>query len=214
MIEEPGIATVYAPNVTPSESGVGGFSDEDLVRAIRHGVDPDGQALFIMPAEIFILWGEEDIGATIAYLKSLPPVDNETPNKTFGVMGGVLYGAGQFGNLVPAGYIDHDAPFVERPEIGANAEYGEYFARAFACTQCHRDDMQGGPPPENFPGAPEIPPAAHAANWSTEEFLMAVTEGVTPDGRELDPEWMDWGLYAGFDREELEAVHLWLQTLR
>lgn len=214
MFEEPGIAAVYAPNVTPSETGVAGFTDEDYVRAIRHGVGPDGVGYFIMPAEILIHWSEEDLGATIAYLKTLEPIDNATPDKQFGVMGGVLYGLGMFGQLVAADYVDHDAPLQERPEISANAEYGEYFTRAFACTMCHGLDMMGGAPPPSIPEMGNVPPAFHAGSWTREEFLALVTMGETPDGRQLDPEFMDWELYADFNQVELEAVHAYLQTLQ
>ncbi len=69
----------------------------------------------------------------------------------------------------------------------------------------------GGTAPD--PEVGEVPPAAHAANWSTAEFVTAVTTGVKPDGEQLDPERMPWELYAGFDQVELEAVHLYLQTL-
>jgi hypothetical protein len=40
-----------------------------------------------------------------------------------------------------------------------------------------------------------------------------VTTGVKPDGSQLDSERMPWELYAKFNREELEAIHLHLQTL-
>ena len=46
-----------------------------------------------------------------------------------------------------------------------------------------------------------------------EEFMATVTTGVKPDGGQIDPESMPWELYANFDEEELEAVHLYLQTL-
>lgn len=213
MIEEGGIATVYAPNITPSEAGVGDFSDADYLRAIRHGVDSDGKGLMIMPAEVFINWSEEDLGATIAYIKSIPADDNPTPEKEFGILGKVMYTAGMFGDLFAANYIDNDAPFPERPEIGANAEYGAYFTRAAACILCHRDNMQGGPAPANFPELGEIPSAVTGGTWSTDEFLTFVTTGVKPTGEQIDPEGMPVELYANFNREELEGVHLYLQSL-
>jgi mono/diheme cytochrome c family protein len=124
-----------------------------------------------------------------------------------------MYAAGVFGELFAADYIDHGSPLPERPEIGANPEYGEYFTRAFACTLCHGDDMTGGPPPPNIPEVGEVPSARPAASWTTDEFITAVTTGARPDGPSIDVERMPWNLYAGFDREELEAVHLYLQSL-
>jgi mono/diheme cytochrome c family protein len=77
LIDEPIFAVVNAPNLTPGEGGTGNFTDEDFVRAIRHGVGPDGTRLLIMPSEIFVRFSEEDLGAIIAYLRSLPPQDND-----------------------------------------------------------------------------------------------------------------------------------------
>lgn len=213
MINEAGIATLYAPNITPSGTGTGNFSDADYVRAMRHGIDPNGKGLMIMPAEIIINWSEEDLASTIAYVKTMPPNDNQVPERKIGPLGRVMYAAGVFGDLFAAEYIDHDMPFPERPEIGANAEYGAYFTRAFACTLCHGEDMQGGPPPPNIPEVGEVPSALAAAPWSTEQFLTTVTTGVKPDGEQINPESMPWELYAKASDEELEAVHLYLQSL-
>jgi mono/diheme cytochrome c family protein len=213
MVDEAGIATVYAPNITPSKAGVGDFTDADYVRAMRHGIDPNGKPYMIMPAEIIIHWSAEDLGATIAYIKTLPPDENPTPGKEVSVLGRVMLSAGVFGDIFPAEYVEHDMVFPARPEIGVNADYGAYFAAAGACTLCHGDDMKGGPPPRGIPEIGDVPPALQAANWSTEEFITGVTTGVKPDGSQLDPERMPWELYAKFNREELEAIHLHLQTL-
>ncbi len=202
-------AGVYAPNITPSQAGVGDFSDADYVRAVRHAVNPDGRAYMVMPAEVFINWSEEGLGATIAYLKSLPPDDTLTPERSIGLVGRALIPLGIFGDVFPADYVEHDMPFPVRPEIGATAEYGAYFVKAGFCTSCHGDDMLGGRDP--FVG--EIPPAVHARGWTTEMFITAVTTGVKPDSGQLDPERMPWEMFAKFNREELEAIHLYLQTL-
>lgn len=69
MLDDPAIGTVYAANIT----GLGQtHADADLVRAIRHAVGHDGRQLIIMPAEAFINFSEEDLGAIIAQ-----PVDNQ-----------------------------------------------------------------------------------------------------------------------------------------
>ncbi len=213
MIEEAGIATIYAPNITPSDAGVGHFSDVDYVRAIRHAVDPDSRGYMIMPAEVFISWSAEDLGATIAYLKSMAPSDNETPPPSLGALGRILFSAGMFGDIIPAAYIDHDRPFTEMPQIGETAEYGAYLASAYYCDMCHGPDMRGGPPPQNQPELGDIPSALHAASWSTEQFITTVTTGVKPDGSQLDGERMPWESIAKINEDELTAVHLYLQSL-
>src|SRR5690349_4962477 len=88
-----------AINLTPGEGGIGGeFSDEDWVRALRHGVKPDGHSLLIMPSNYFRRYSDEDLGDIIAYLKSLPAVDNETRAPHFNLLGNALLGAGAFGD--------------------------------------------------------------------------------------------------------------------
>ena len=62
MLNDPAIGAVYASNIT----GLGQtHSEADLVRAIRHGVDTDGRQLIIMPADAFIYFSEEDLGAVV-----------------------------------------------------------------------------------------------------------------------------------------------------
>ena len=63
------------------------FSDADWVRALRHGVGKDGKALLIMPAKNFNTLSPEDLGALIAYIKSVPAVDNVVPASDIQVLG-------------------------------------------------------------------------------------------------------------------------------
>ena len=78
FFEDPMIGTVYSSNLTPGEGGIGSsYSDEDWVRAIRHGVGPDGRPLFIMPAQHFYRYSDEDLGAIYTYLRTIPPVERE-----------------------------------------------------------------------------------------------------------------------------------------
>jgi mono/diheme cytochrome c family protein len=213
MINEAGMATIYAPNITPSENGVGHFSDADYVRAIRHAVDPQGRGYMIMPAEVFVNWSAQDLGATIAYLKSLPPDDNSTPPRSLGALGRILFAAGMFGDVIPAAYIDHEQPFTPMPQVGQTADYGAYISKLYYCTGCHGPDLRGGPPPQNNPELGTVPSALQAASWSTDEFITAVTTGVKPDGSRLDNERMPWESIAKLNQEDLTAVHLYLQIL-
>src|SRR4030095_10134470 len=76
----PIMITLSVPNLTASIGGVGTTNtDEDWVRAIRHGVGYDGRGLVLMPSGTWYYLSDEDLGALIAYLKGLPPVDNELP---------------------------------------------------------------------------------------------------------------------------------------
>ena len=66
----PGFMTLSFPNLTAGAGGVGATNtDEDWVRAIRHGVGHDCRGLAIMPARFFYYLSDEDLGALYAYLK-------------------------------------------------------------------------------------------------------------------------------------------------
>ena len=69
----PGLLSIPTPNLTSGAGGVGATNtDEDWVRAIRHGVGHDGRALWVMPSLSFSRLSDEDLGALIAYLESRP----------------------------------------------------------------------------------------------------------------------------------------------
>lgn len=79
--EIPGLGVFYGSNLTPDEAtGLGRWSERDIVTAIRTGTRPDGRTLApIMPWAALAELTESDAGAIAAYLKSLPPVSNEAP---------------------------------------------------------------------------------------------------------------------------------------
>lgn len=92
----PGLVTLSIPNLTSGAGGVGDTNTgEDWVRAIRHGVGHDSRGLALMPSGVFYYLSDEDLGALIAYLKSLPPVDNEMPPTDLGPLGRVMLPLGQ-----------------------------------------------------------------------------------------------------------------------
>src|SRR5512138_3776991 len=92
----PGLITLAFPNLTPGVGGVGATNtDEDWVRAIRHGVGHDGRGLILMPSRVWYYLSDDDLADIIAYLKSLPPVDNELPKTELGPLGRVMMTLGK-----------------------------------------------------------------------------------------------------------------------
>lgn len=79
--EIPGLGVFYGPNLTPDEAtGLGRWSERDIVTAIRTGERPDGRILApIMPWAALAELTDSDARAIAAYLKSLPPVSNKVP---------------------------------------------------------------------------------------------------------------------------------------
>lgn len=198
-------------------SEVIGYSNQDWVRSIRHGIGPDGKPLIIMPSQQNHSMSDEDLGALLAYLQSLPPVDNELPELKLALIPRVMFLAGPLDFLVPAELIDHDAPRPAAPERGVTAEYGQYLSGL--CTLCHGTGFSGGyvpgvPPAPGEPPPLNLTPGGELANWRFEDFLTTMRTGVTPGGRKLDDQWMPYEtLFGDMTDEELEAIWLYLLTL-
>lgn len=77
----PGLGTFYGPNLTPDKTtGLGGWTDAQVITALRTGVRPDGRVLApIMPWRALAVLTDQDAAALVGYLRSLPPVANKVP---------------------------------------------------------------------------------------------------------------------------------------
>lgn len=199
---------VTASNLTRGEGGIGGdYTAEDLDRAIRHGVLPDGRPVVIMPSGAFHRVSNADAAALIAYLQRLPPVDRTLPSTALRPLGRVLAGAG----ALDLAFEVRTAPARRTaPAPAPTAEYGEYLATAL-CTYCHGEDLAGMQPPN--PSSPPAPTLAAAARWSLDDFKQMLRTGTTPDGRTVDPAFMPISATSRMDDTELAALHAHLQTV-
>jgi mono/diheme cytochrome c family protein len=214
ILEEPGFGRIVASNLTAGQGGIGAaYSEEDWVRAIANGVDPYGRALLAMPSAEYHQLSDEDLGALLAYLMSLEPVDRQLPGNEIGLPLRALVVAG----LIPgpeAERIEHNAPRPEAPERGITAQYGQYLA--LTCTGCHGAGFSGGPvpgaPPDALP-APNLTPGGDLAGWTEADFVRTLRTGVTPLDHNLDPEQMPWPVLGQMTDDELKAVWLYLRSL-
>lgn len=199
-----------ASNLTSGAGGVGStYTDADWDRALRYGVKPNGQAMIVMPSNLFHPMSDEDAAAVIAYMKSLPPVDNELPVTEFRAP--LYLMAGAPGPNVFPNVLDEDDERAPVPPRAADAAYGQYLAK-MACVECHGEDLRGGTYPE--PDAPDGPDLAAAGQWPLEAFAKAMREGQTPYGTELQTKYMPWEQsYQYLDDIEVEALHAYLATL-
>lgn len=210
------VGVIANANLTGGQgSEVIDYTVEDWVRSIRHGVGPDGKPLLIMPSNQHYAMSDEDLGALLAYIQSLPPVDKELPELKLALFPRAMYVLGPMDFLVPAELIDHEAPRPTPPERGVSAEYGEYLAGL--CSLCHGPSFSGGPIPGTPPDDPpalNLTPGGELAGWTFEDFLTAMRTGVTPGGRQLRDEYMPYEtLFGDMTDEEWEAIWLYLQTL-
>jgi mono/diheme cytochrome c family protein len=214
MIQEPSLfGTLAAPNLTRGAGGLGAtFTDADWVRAIRHGIHPDGTSLLVMPSEAFVLMNETDLADLIAYLKQLPPVDRDMPSSRLGPLGRTLLVAGQ------VSLITDRTPLLPFPAIvppGPTLEYGRYLAGYTGCIGCHGPGLSGG----SVEGPPGAPPAANLtpdptglANWTETDFDHALRRGVRKNGTPIDI-FMPWPNYSGMTDDEVKALWLFVRSV-
>lgn len=211
----PPIGMIDSANLTSGEGGAGQefTSDEDWVRAIRHGIDPQGKPLFMPAVSSTAYLSDEDLASIIAYVKSVPPVDHKVKERYFTPMARILVAAGMLGKL-PTEEVSHDI-HVSAPERGVNAEYGEYLVNTHDCRVCHGPDLNGGPFPDPTITkiSPNLTPGGELGSWTEEDFMNTIRTGKTPSGHELDPNFMPWKDISLFYDDELKAVFMYLQSL-
>jgi mono/diheme cytochrome c family protein len=214
FMDDPGLGRIVPPNLTRGRGGVGGtFSNADFARAIRHGVNPSGRRLLIMPSDDYNQFSDADLGAIIAYIRSMPAIDASLPTNEIRILGRILFATGQLA-LQPATNIDHFAQRPRSPAPGVTSEYGAYLALSAGCPSCHGPGLSGGKipqaPPTTVPGS-NITPAALGA-WSEADFLRVMRTGTRPDGRRLDA-YMPWPYFAQMTDDELRAIWRFLQAV-
>ena len=182
----PLLGAIPASNLTSGNGGVAGsYTDADWVRAIRHGVKPNGQAEIYMYA-YFSTMSDQDLGDLIAYLKQVPPVDSDAPVMRYGPIIPIFPALGMF--TPAAELIDHDAPRPADAIPGATKEYGRYLSAI--CTGCHGKGIGNT-----------------VKKWKQEEFIHTLNTGVLPDGKPLGPT-MSSDTFRKMNEMELTA--LWL----
>jgi cytochrome c553 len=204
---------VAGPNLTRGRGGLpADYKDEDYVRAIRHGVARDGRGFFLMPSYEYSGFTDEDMGALVAFLKSVPPVDRPSQGVALGPIGRMLVATGKI--KLAADQIDHAnvKPGTVRP--AATVDYGRYVAAS--CTGCHGGNLSGGKidiGPPDWPLAANLTPHpdGRLPKWSEADFFQALRTGRRPDGSEINP--VMPRAFGGMDDTELRALWLYLRTL-
>lgn len=211
--DEPPLGYLPAPNLTGGAGGIGAsYTAQDWARAIRHGVAADGRPILIMASHHYAAYGDEDLAALIAYLQSLPPVDNDLGSRRIAFPGTIIFGLLAYNDVAPVNKIDHAAVGGAAPPTGETAEYGQYLVQIASCGSCHGEDLGGNTDP-NAPQGPNITLGGALRGWSQADFVTALRTGQTPEGRQMDPEEMPWPAYATLTDTELAAIWAYINSL-
>lgn len=207
MVDAPPFQAVGA-NLTSGTGGVGSaYSVADWDRAIRYGVRPDGTAMLIMPSKAYHNLSDADTEDLIAYLQSIPPVDNTLPPSELRPLGAILSGTGaaDFSSNVVV-----EANRKPAPEKGVTAAYGAYLASRM-CTYCHGDDLRGAPAMD--PSMPLGTDLASFASRPIDAFSASLREGLRSDGEIMNAEYMPWTSTRHMTDEEIEAMYLYIKEV-
>jgi mono/diheme cytochrome c family protein len=221
----PGV--VAAQNITPdAEFGLGQWTDGEIIRAAREGVDRNGEALFpMMPYEHFRSMSDDDVKAVVVYLRTLKPIHQSVPAKH------IDFPVNLFIKFAPKP-VDG---VVKSPDPHDSIAYGKYMTTIGGCFECHtpHDDKgmriaekafsggweMKGPWGRNFT-ANLTPAGGYMSHATKEEFIGrfkafssmdANTAPETPAGHNTV---MSWVAFSGMTEQDLGAIYDYLKTLK
>jgi mono/diheme cytochrome c family protein len=199
------LGVAMSANLTPA-GRLADYTDGEIMRVLREGVDKDRQPLLFMSIVRVRNMSDEDLQAVIAFLRSQPaaggviPLPLDQPNFLAAIMGGV--------GMLPPPEPPVQGPIVA-PPAGETVEFGKYNVSFQDCTVCHGADLHGGVEGQLPPVGPDL---ALVKGWTREQFITTLRTGVDPSGHELSAA-MPWRDLGKLDDVELGAIHKYLSSL-
>ena len=206
--------SAYPPNLTADpETGLGRWSEDQIVTAIREGRTPDGTMLRPpMPVPFYRGLSDRDAHAIAAYLRSLPPVRNAVPASIYERPTPTSYG-GTVGR-------------IPDPDPDDRVVYGRYLVALGHCMRCHTPrDAAGRPDLAHRMGAGGVvfrggvvsanitsDPVSGIGAWTDRQIKDAMTKGVRPDGSQVAPP-MPWRFFATMREADVDAIVAYLRTV-
>lgn len=183
--------TFYPPNISPHADGIGGWTAEQYLRAMRGGVSPDGRHYYpAFPYTSYQRMRPADVRDLFVYLKTLPAVPGRTRDHDLPFPFNVRRGLGLWKLAVLDGKV-----FESDPARGPSWNRGAYLVEGAAhCAECHsarnalgiivaERRFAGGPNPEGKGWVPNITPdKTGLADWSKGDISEVLSSGLTPSG--------------------------------
>ena len=184
--------TVYSTNITPDrETGIGGWTDEQVITAIRLGRRPNGERLLpVHPFTVFNGMTADDLKSVVAFLRTVPPVKRANQPKRITVP--------LFESVFLPAWLAAFAPRETPPTVAptSGAPRGEYLVRAVGhCGECHTPRtmtmatdnsrfLAGNPKGPEDAAVPNITPDRDTGigKWSLDEIAEYLGTGNKPDG--------------------------------
>jgi mono/diheme cytochrome c family protein len=210
--------TVRGSNITPDrETGIGGWTDEEIKRVMRQGIHRLGRPIAPqMPFPFYQILTERDLDAIVAYLRSMPPVRNavQTP----------VYRTAMSVEPIPGA----TKPFTE-DDLRDPVKRGFYLGTISHCMECHGRGGNRSPDYKNSWGkggyvfteswgsvvTPNITshPTAGLGAWTDAEIKRALTRGVGRDGHAFKPPMARQLYFSRMTAADLDALVAWIRTL-
>ncbi|MBO9539284.1 c-type cytochrome [bacterium] len=209
---------IYSTNLSSDpETGLGSWTDGEILRAMREGVSKDGTALFpLMPYPGYHQMSDEDAHSIVAYLRTLPALKASHPKRELDFPLSLIV------NTIPKPLEKPVAPPAADP-----VSRGKYLATMASCTDCHTPMEKGQPVMEKyFSGGNKFTEHGHTVvvsnitqdkttgigAWTDAQIERAIRFGQRPDGRMLSPI-MPWMAYNRMSNDDMKALIQYLRTV-
>lgn len=170
--------TLYGTNITPDpDTGIGRWSEEAFVRAMREGLDREGRHLYpAFPYEYFTLLSDEDLKALYAFIMTREPVQAQNRPHALPFPFNLRTLLGAWKRL-----FFERAAFQPEPARGAQWNRGAYLVNGLAhCGACHtpRNALGGEKKRRRFAGG-------EAEGWHAPALNAASPSPVPWDAAQL-----------------------------
>ena len=205
---------IGGPNISPGPgSVVAGYGAGDWERSIRHGVDPRGRPLMVMPSEDYNRFTDADLAALVAHLRHMPPASGGAAVIELPLPVRAFYGFGLMQDA--AAKIDHARPPEQPVPEGVTLKHGAYVANM--CLGCHGEKLAGGKipgAPPDWPAAANLTPGAGnamARYADAQAFQKMFKSGQRPDGTPVQV--MPFGSLREISATDVQALFLYLKSL-
>ena len=163
-----------------------------------------------MPVDHYQHLSDADLGAMIAYYRSLPPVDNERTALELTLLARLMIDLGLSGPVVRAAQLDHS-----RRRLSPPREPGAYLVEIGGCTFCHGAALSGRPGPRAGRTARACADARQPHRHARLRRLRRprCVPARAADGHAIDPKFMPWQGYRRMTDDELREIWAYLQRL-